>query len=171
MLYTKGIDPSVKTFRSLTGGIDQQWKKFDFWPILSIHRLKIFFLMMTIDLIDVFCRQSIISIDPIDVFFTIGAQLCPRPCRHFIPGLQMAVKASRQFGNLPINRISPQRTYLCCRAGRTLVVPGQPQDKAKGWWVSKLSAKTRLPLPFRSRWTTTKSISKSAVTVIKKVPK
>jgi hypothetical protein len=30
---------------------------------------------MTIDLIDVFCRQSIIGIDPIDVFFTIGAQL------------------------------------------------------------------------------------------------
>jgi hypothetical protein len=32
--------------------------------------------MMTIDLIDVFCRQSIIGIDPIDVFLTIGAQLC-----------------------------------------------------------------------------------------------
>jgi hypothetical protein len=32
--------------------------------------------MTTIDLIDVFCRQSIIGIDPIDVFFTIGAQLC-----------------------------------------------------------------------------------------------
>jgi hypothetical protein len=31
---------------------------------------------MTIDLIDVFCRQSIIGIDPINVFFTIGAQLC-----------------------------------------------------------------------------------------------
>jgi hypothetical protein len=31
---------------------------------------------MTIDLIDVFCRQSIIGIDPITVFFTIGAQLC-----------------------------------------------------------------------------------------------
>jgi hypothetical protein len=33
--------------------------------------------MMTIDLINVFCRQSIIGIDPIDVFLTIGAQLCP----------------------------------------------------------------------------------------------
>jgi hypothetical protein len=32
--------------------------------------------MTTIDLIDVFCRQSIIGIDPIDVFLTIGAQLC-----------------------------------------------------------------------------------------------
>jgi hypothetical protein len=31
--------------------------------------------MTTIDLIDVFCRQSIINIDPIDVFLTIGAQL------------------------------------------------------------------------------------------------
>jgi hypothetical protein len=32
--------------------------------------------MTTIDLIDSFCRQSIIGIDPIDVFLTIGAQLC-----------------------------------------------------------------------------------------------
>jgi hypothetical protein len=32
--------------------------------------------MTTIDLIDVFCRQLIIGIDPIDVFLTIGAQLC-----------------------------------------------------------------------------------------------
>jgi hypothetical protein len=31
--------------------------------------------MTTIDLIDVFCRQSIIGINPIDVFLTIGAQL------------------------------------------------------------------------------------------------
>jgi hypothetical protein len=37
--------------------------------------LRFFFLMTTIDLIDVFCRQSIIGIDPIDVFFTISAQL------------------------------------------------------------------------------------------------
>jgi hypothetical protein len=37
--------------------------------------LRFFFLMTTIDLIDVFCRQSIIGIDPIDVFLTIGAQL------------------------------------------------------------------------------------------------
>jgi hypothetical protein len=35
--------------------------------------------MTTIDLIDVFCRQSIIGIDPIDVFLTIGAQLCYLP--------------------------------------------------------------------------------------------
>jgi hypothetical protein len=35
--------------------------------------------MTTIDLIDVFCRQSIIGIDPIDVFLTIGAQLCLQP--------------------------------------------------------------------------------------------
>jgi hypothetical protein len=31
--------------------------------------------MTTIDLIDVFCRQSIIGIDPVDVFLSIGAQL------------------------------------------------------------------------------------------------
>ncbi len=30
---------------------------------------------MTIDLINVFCRQSIIGIDPINVFLTIGAHL------------------------------------------------------------------------------------------------
>ncbi len=35
--------------------------------------------MTTIDLIDSFCRQSIIGIDPIDVFLTIGAQLCTHP--------------------------------------------------------------------------------------------
>jgi hypothetical protein len=75
MLYTKGINPSVKNFRSLTDSIDHRWKKFDFCPIVSIHQLLIFFLLTTIDLIDVVCRQSIIGIDPIDVFFTIGAQL------------------------------------------------------------------------------------------------
>ncbi len=37
--------------------------------------LRFFFLMVTIDVINVFCRQSIIGIDPIDVFLTIGAQL------------------------------------------------------------------------------------------------
>jgi hypothetical protein len=31
------------------------------------------FLLTTIDQINVFCRQSIIGIDPINVFFTIGA--------------------------------------------------------------------------------------------------
>jgi hypothetical protein len=41
--------------------------------------LRFFFLMTTIDIIDIFCRQSIIGIDPIDVFLTIGAQLC---CPH-----------------------------------------------------------------------------------------
>jgi hypothetical protein len=37
--------------------------------------LRFFFLMTTINLIDVFCRHSIIGIDPIDVFLTICAQL------------------------------------------------------------------------------------------------
>jgi hypothetical protein len=39
--------------------------------------------MTTIDLIDSFCRQSIIGIDPIDVFLTIGAQLCLRTIAAF----------------------------------------------------------------------------------------
>ncbi len=43
--------------------------------------------MTTIDLIDVFCRQSIIGIHPIDVFLTIGAQLCPIPLK--VPELCM----------------------------------------------------------------------------------
>ncbi len=76
MLYTKSIDPSVKNLRSLTDSIDHRWKKFDFLLIVLIHWLKIFFLLTTIDLIDVFFRQSIIDIDPIDVFLTIGAHLC-----------------------------------------------------------------------------------------------
>ncbi len=54
-------------------------KILEVWPIVSIHWFKIFFLMTTIDLIDVFCRQLIIDIDPIDVFLTIGAQLCQQP--------------------------------------------------------------------------------------------
>jgi hypothetical protein len=37
--------------------------------------LRFFILMTTIDLIDSFCHQLIIGIDPIDVFLTIGAQL------------------------------------------------------------------------------------------------
>jgi hypothetical protein len=37
---------------------------------------RFFFLMTTIDLIDDFRCQSIIGIDPINVFLTIGAQLC-----------------------------------------------------------------------------------------------
>ncbi len=41
-------------------------------PIVSIHQFKIFFLLTTIDLIDVFCRQSVIGIDRINVFLTIG---------------------------------------------------------------------------------------------------
>ncbi len=57
MLYTKGVDSSVKNVRSLTDGIDHPCKKFAFWPIVSIHRLKIFFLLTTIDLINVFCHQ------------------------------------------------------------------------------------------------------------------
>jgi hypothetical protein len=76
MLYSKVIDPSVKNFRSLTDGIDHRWKNFYFWPIISTIGLRFFFLMTTIDLINVFYRQSIIGIDPINVFFTIGAQLC-----------------------------------------------------------------------------------------------
>ncbi len=44
-------------------------KNLNFWPIVSIHRLKIFFLLTTIDLIEVFCCQSIIFINPINVFW------------------------------------------------------------------------------------------------------
>jgi hypothetical protein len=36
---------------------------------IFIHWLKIFFLLTTGDLINVFCRQLIIGIDPIDDFF------------------------------------------------------------------------------------------------------
>ncbi len=60
MLYTDGFDPSVKIL--------------EVWLIVSIHRPKIFFLI--IDVINVFCHQSVIDIDPIDILLTIGAHLC-----------------------------------------------------------------------------------------------
>jgi hypothetical protein len=53
-------------------------KNFIFDQFYRSIGLRFFFLMTTIDLINVFCCQSIIVIDPIDVFFTIGAQLCQR---------------------------------------------------------------------------------------------
>jgi hypothetical protein len=43
--------------------------------IVSNNRLKTFFLLKTIDLIDVFYSSSIIGIGPIDVFCAIGAHL------------------------------------------------------------------------------------------------
>jgi hypothetical protein len=51
-------------------------KNLIFYQFYRSIGLRFFFLMTTIDLIDSFCRQSIIGIDPIDVFLTIGAQLC-----------------------------------------------------------------------------------------------
>ncbi len=69
MLYTKGIDPSVKNFRSLTNSLDHLWKKADFWQIVSIHRLKIFVSSDNHQSNQCFCRQSIIGIDPIEDFF------------------------------------------------------------------------------------------------------
>jgi hypothetical protein len=45
--------------------------------------------MTTTDLIDSFCRQSIIGIDPIDVFLTIGAQLWINP-NQLLPDLSLA---------------------------------------------------------------------------------
>jgi hypothetical protein len=49
----------------------------------TLLKKRFLFLMMTIDLMDVFCRQSIIGIDLINVFFTIGAQLCSLLIRSF----------------------------------------------------------------------------------------
>jgi hypothetical protein len=77
----------------------------------------------------------------------------------------MAVKASRQaieFHHIELFSVAEL-------AGLSLY-QGSLKTKQRGG-VSKLSANTRLPLPFRGRWTTTKSISKSAVTMVKKVPK
>ncbi len=73
MLYTNGINPLVKNFRSLTDSIDHRFK-IDFLPIVSIHWLKIFF--TTIDLINVFAVNRLsVSIQSM-FFFTIGAHLC-----------------------------------------------------------------------------------------------
>jgi hypothetical protein len=93
MLYTKDIDPSVKIFRSL----------------IRLYRsigLRFFFLMTTIDLIDVFCRQSIIGIDTIDVFLTIGAQLCSQRC---LPALLLHVGLNSAFSVL--FPVSPRRFF------------------------------------------------------------
>jgi hypothetical protein len=62
--------------KSFTESIDHWWKIFDFFTECIDPSAKDCFLPMTIDQIDVFCRQSIIGINPIDVFFTIGAQQC-----------------------------------------------------------------------------------------------
>ncbi len=62
MLYTKGIDQLVKNFSLV---------KF-FFIFDRLYRsigLRFFFLLMTIDVIDIFCCQSIIGNDTIDVFF------------------------------------------------------------------------------------------------------
>jgi hypothetical protein len=71
MLYTKGIDLSVKNVRSLTDSIDHRWKNLIFDRLYRPIGLRFLFILMTIDLIDVFCRQSIIGIDPINVFLTM----------------------------------------------------------------------------------------------------
>jgi hypothetical protein len=42
--------------------------------------MKIFFLLLNIDLVDDFYRSSMIGIDPIDVLFAIGNHLAARGC-------------------------------------------------------------------------------------------
>jgi hypothetical protein len=51
-------------------------KKIDFDSLYQTIGLRFLFLLMTIDLINVFCRPWNIGIDPIDVFLTISAHLC-----------------------------------------------------------------------------------------------
>jgi hypothetical protein len=74
MLATDSIDLLVKKFSFLTDSINRSKKK-KFSSIKSNHWLKIFFLLKIIDLINVFYSYSIIGIDPINVFFAIGAHL------------------------------------------------------------------------------------------------
>jgi hypothetical protein len=65
----------------------------------------IFLLMTTIDLIDVFCSQSIIGIDPIDVFLTIGAQLCALVSVTYIYSLLLPLRTNqlREPGKYAVN--------------------------------------------------------------------
>jgi hypothetical protein len=72
--------------------------------------------MTTINLIDVFCLQSIIGIDPINVFLTIGAQLCSSP-------LNLPV------GVAPLGRPSaPNRLLGYSRRGRLLAGRGEAES-------------------------------------------
>jgi hypothetical protein len=77
MLATDSIDPSVKNFSFLTDSIHHQFEKKYFFSIESNQRLKIFFLLKTIDLIDVFFTVNQLSVLIQSMFFSaIGAHLC-----------------------------------------------------------------------------------------------
>jgi hypothetical protein len=76
MLATDSIDPSVKIFFIFDRKYRSSVRKKKFFDRIKPSAQDFFFHLKTIDLIDVFYRQSIIGIDLIDVFFAIGAQLC-----------------------------------------------------------------------------------------------
>ncbi len=65
----------LKKFPFFTNSIDHRFEKKFCFSIELNHRLRIFFLLKTIDLIDVFYSKLIIGIDQINIFFAIGAQL------------------------------------------------------------------------------------------------
>jgi hypothetical protein len=114
MLDTNGNNLSVKNVISLTNSIDHWFKKFDFWSIVLFYRLKIFF-QNTINLINVFCCQLIISIDPDKVFLAIGAHLwsCPAPTilPPIVPIRPMSYSWSWRMSTGQVNPSNNQHTF------------------------------------------------------------
>ncbi len=82
MLYTNGINPSVKNFRSFTNSINHWQNNIDFWPIVLIYRLTIFFLLTTINLINVFFVNQLTILIQL-IFLAINTHLCLWPSPTF----------------------------------------------------------------------------------------
>ncbi len=133
MLYSKGFDPSVKNCTSLTIGE----KNLIFNRLYRSISLRFFFLLMTIDLIDIFCHQSIIGIDPVNVFLAIGAQLCTEVAwlylycnilhrqtffKHFPPDSSFLW---RNFNNILITFSVGVKIFKKCIMPKTLVCVAQ----------------------------------------------
>jgi hypothetical protein len=70
MLATDSIDLWVKNFSFLTDSIDHRSEKKNFSSKKSNHRLKIFFLLKIIDLIDVFFTVNRLSVSIQSMFFS-----------------------------------------------------------------------------------------------------
>ncbi len=67
MFYTDGIEQLGKDFRSMTDGIYHRLKNSIFGQKYQLFAIFFFYLTTTID--SGVCRQVIIGIDPINIFF------------------------------------------------------------------------------------------------------
>jgi hypothetical protein len=104
-----------------TDSMDPSFYNFKFFPILSsicseilLYQIvmKIFFLLLNIDLVDNFYRSSMIGIDPIDVLFAIGNHLAARGCL-------LCVRCTVPFSDLSFHDVWICELFFCfkrCRA-------------------------------------------------------